>query len=83
MAGGGRECFWDLMKSKMIDTYFYTGGYKIVNCQLINIITITVREFVVSPCCNACALRGPEKGNLTFQRHVLVNAKKKKKDRLC
>ena len=25
---------WDWIKCEMIDTYFYTGEYRIVNCQL-------------------------------------------------
>ena len=56
---------------KSVDTFFYIGGYRIVN-----MIPITKRGFVVSPLCSACALRGPEKGNLTFHRYVILDAKR-------
>ena len=41
-----------------------------------NMITITMREFVASSWCGACVLRGPEKGNLTFQRYAIIDAKR-------
>ena len=37
---------------------------------------ITVSRFVVSPWSGACALRGPEKGNLTFPKYVILDEKR-------
>ena len=47
-------------------------GWLTVNINMI----ITMRGFVVSHWCGACALRGPEKGNLTFQRYVIIDTKR-------
>ena len=39
-------------------------------------ITITRREYVVPYGVVPCALRGPEKGNLTFQRSIMLDAER-------
>ena len=65
----------------MIGTYFYTGGHRILK-STINVITITItmRGLVVFLWCGACALRGLEKENLTFQRYVVTDAKRQQTD---
>ena len=72
-----RRNLCDWIKNKMIHTYFYIARYRRVK-STINSITIRMREAnrrTNSWCC-ACPLRDPEKGNLTFQRYVIVDAKK-------
>ena len=41
-----------------------------------NLVTIITRGFVVSLWCRCLCFEGLDKGNLTFQRYVIIDAKR-------